>query len=131
MCHHFLKRYAQKNNKTIRGISKEAMELLIDYDWPGNVRELENTIERAVVLSKSDVIGPEEIPARFLGGPERVRRLTIDLGTPLAEIEMRVIEETLKMTRNDKRLAAQLLGIATRTIYRKLGTREEDADQSD
>ncbi|MCA9522329.1 MAG: sigma-54-dependent Fis family transcriptional regulator [Myxococcales bacterium] len=131
LCHHFLKRYAQKNNKTIRGISKEAMELLIDYDWPGNVRELENTIERAVVLSKSDVIGPEEIPARFLGGPERVRRLTIDLGTPLAEIEMRVIEETLKMTRNDKRLAAQLLGIATRTIYRKLGTREEDADQSD
>ena len=120
LAHHFLRHYADKNQKRIHGIAPEAAELLGEYAWPGNVRELENVIERAVVLAKGDGIGPEDLPAkvRTHGGAQRV--VAIPLGTPLHEVEMRLIHETLRMTRGDKRLAARLLGIATRTIYRKL-----------
>ena len=120
LCHHFLTVFARKNNKLIRGFSQEVLERLMDYAWPGNVRELENTVERAVVLCKGETITIDDIPTRFFLESSERRRLTIELGTPLTEIEQRVISETLKMTRGDKRLAAQLLGIATRTIYRKL-----------
>jgi two-component system response regulator HydG len=88
------------------------------------VRELENAIERAVVLTKSTVIDVEDLPREVRGAPPLAsgsgRALTFEIGTPLSDIEMRVIHETLRHTKGDKRLAAQLLGIATRTIYRKL-----------
>ena len=100
------------------------------YPWPGNVRELEHAIERAVVLSKAAEIGPDDLPeavrssqaARTAGlaGAVEGRTLTVPLGTTMEEIELRVIRETLRHTKGDKNLAAQLLGIAARTIYRKL-----------
>ena len=122
---HFLGRFRQKNNKPVQGFTRAALDVLSDYDWPGNVRELENAVERAVVLSKASVIDVEDLPRELRSGGALVhagagRSLAIEIGTPLEEIEMRVINETLKHTRGDKRLAAQLLGIATRTIYRKL-----------
>ena len=96
--------------------------MLIEYDWPGNVRELENAVERAVVLTKSRMIDLEDLPREILGARATLggRSLSIEIGTPLEEIERRVIHETLKQTKGDKRVAAQLLGIATRTIYHKL-----------
>ncbi|HUB08847.1 MAG TPA: sigma-54 dependent transcriptional regulator [Myxococcales bacterium] len=130
---HFLRQYCQKNGKQREGFTPEAERALEGYGWPGNVRELENAIERAVVLSRGPLIDVEDLPnlsppegpsggaagpsgAAGLGG----RTLTVPLGTPLEEIERRVIRETLRQTRGDKTLAAQLLGIATRTIYRKI-----------
>ncbi len=99
------------------------------YEWPGNVRELENTIERAVVLARGDVIDAEDLPGEVRTGvgrrPATARASPFAIGTPLAEIERRVIHATLAHVGGDKRLCAQLLGIATRTIYRRL---EEERD---
>jgi two-component system response regulator HydG len=117
---HFLRRYAEKNQKPIDGISTKAMARLIDYSWPGNVRELENTIERAVVLARGRILDEGDLPETILGEARDAQVLTVQLGTPLEEIERRVIRETLRFTEGDKKRAAQLLGIATRTIYRKL-----------
>jgi two-component system response regulator HydG len=121
---YFLTRFREKNGKSLTGCTRAALDVLVEYDWPGNVRELENAIERAVVLSKASVIDVEDLPREVRGAPPvsagSGRALTFEIGTPLADIEMRVIHETLRHTKGDKRLAAQLLGIATRTIYRKL-----------
>jgi two-component system response regulator HydG len=120
---HFVQVYADKNAKPIAGCTRRALELLCDYPWPGNVRELENAIERAVVLTRSTTIGEEDLPREVrdaaLHGPD-ARTLSFAIGTPLEEIERRMIHETLRHTRGDKRLAAKLLGIAPRTIYRRL-----------
>jgi two-component system response regulator HydG len=118
---YFLKKYSEKNGKSIRGISREAMNTLEVYDWPGNVRELENAIEQAVVLAQSDIIGLVDLPASVhQRETANHSSIVIPLGTPLGEIQRRVISETLKMTSGDKELAAKLLGISSRTIYRKL-----------
>ena len=98
---------------------------LTDYSWPGNVRELENVIERAPVLCRSDTLRLEDLPdAVAQASTPAPSALTFAIGTPLEEVEHRMIRETLAYTTGDKSLAAQLLGISTRTIYRKLG---EDA----
>jgi two-component system, NtrC family, response regulator HydG len=121
LAEYFLQKYAEKNNKAVAGFSSEALDLLCGYHWPGNVRELENAVERAVVLTRNDALGPDDLPPEIHGKPgANGRSVTIPIGTPLDEIERRVIHETLRHTDGDKRLAAQLLGIATRTVYRKL-----------
>lgn len=120
LAQHFLTRFASRNRKDVRVISREAMELLLAHDWPGNVRELENTIEHAVVLCRGDTIRAEDLPDLVARDDHARQYLTIQLGTPLDDIEQQVIQQTLRMTKGNKRLAAQLLGIATRTIYRKL-----------
>jgi two-component system, NtrC family, response regulator HydG len=119
---HFIQSYREKNGKTIAGCSRRALELMANYSWPGNVRELENAIERAVVLARTTTIGEDDLPreVRASVSEEGTRVLTFPIGTPLEELERQAIHETLRHTRGDKRLAAQLLGIATRTIYRKL-----------
>ncbi len=124
----FLRRYAQKNGKTVRGFSSDALASLENYAWPGNVRELQHAIERAVVLCRSDVVERGDLPETVVQGPQGVAsHLTIPIGTPMEEIERRVIHETLRHTRGDKTMAARLLGIAARTIYRKLERDAADA----
>jgi two-component system response regulator HydG len=98
---------------------------LCAYGWPGNVRELENVIERAVVLGRTASIDVENLPAPVAQAEARTGNLVFALGTPLEEIERQVIKATLDHTGGDKRIAAQLLGIATRTIYRKLAAEGE------
>jgi two-component system response regulator HydG len=129
---HFLSRFREKNMKAVAGCTRAALDALSAHDWPGNVRELENAIERAVVLTKSSAIDVEDLPREVASGGAQLssgRALSFEIGTPLSEIELRVITETLRHTKGDKRLAAQLLGIATRTIYRKLD--REDAGGED
>ena len=131
LAEHFIQVYREKNGKNVVGLSRRALELLQGYPWPGNVRELENAVERAVVLSRSPTIGEDDLPgevrtqAAFEPG---ARVLSFPVGTPLDQVERLLIHETLRHTRGDKRLAAQLLGIATRTIYRKL---ESDGSEGD
>ncbi len=135
LANHFVARFATKNGKPLRGLTQAALEALEAYSWPGNVRELENAIERAVVLSRGAELDVEDLPEQVRSGallrggaaPSPAaqalmegRTLTVPLGTTMDEIEMRVIRETLRQTKGDKNLAAQLLGIAARTIYRKL-----------
>jgi two-component system response regulator HydG len=120
----FLARLAERNRKDVRTIAREAMELLIAHDWPGNVRELENTIEHAVVLCRGDTVRADDLPDLVARETSAKQYLTIQLGTPLDEIEQQVLQQTLRLTKGNKRLAAQLLGVAVRTIYRKLAGEE-------
>jgi DNA-binding NtrC family response regulator len=120
LAEHFLAVYCAKNNRDRLRIAKGAMDRMMDYVWPGNVRELSNVIERAVILSKGQEIVPSDLPPTMAASDADLAALTISIGTPLAEVEQRVIQETLRRTKGDKVLAAQLLGISARTIYRKL-----------
>ncbi len=119
---HFLGVYCKKNGRARLGVAPEVLHKLADYSWPGNVRELENVIERAAVLCRGENIGMEDLPEAIARAASPApAALSFPLGTPLAEVEERLIRETMKYTGGDKSLAAQLLGISTRTIYRKLG----------
>jgi two-component system response regulator HydG len=123
LAEHFLRFYAARNARQLAGFSRAAVEALGRYDWPGNVRELENAVERAVVLSRSTAVELDDLPPEVRtggAGQGDGRTLSFAVGTPLEEIERRVIHATLAHVGGDKRLCAQLLGIATRTIYRRL-----------
>ncbi len=125
---HFVRHYAHKNNKEVSGFSEAARKALQQYGWPGNVRELENVVERAVVLTRTAIVELGDLPQPIQQGADKRRahihrngpQVIIPFGTKLEEMERFMIRETLKETGGDKSLAAQLLGIAARTIYRKL-----------
>ncbi len=118
---HFLGVYCKKNGRPRLVVPTEVMRRLSDYAWPGNVREIENVMERAAVLCRGEVLSLQDLPDHVAEcEPAEPNVLTIPLGTPLADVEERLIRETLRHTGGDKSLAAQLLGISTRTIYRKV-----------
>jgi two-component system response regulator HydG len=144
----FLRRYSAKNDKHLEGVTARAMDALSSHAWPGNVRELENVIERAVVLSRDQVIDLDDLPAPFSklvelsssnrrsdSLPSDGRGVFLPVGTSLEEAERRLLLETLKATNGDKGLAAKILGVATRTIYRKLSSPEralaDDEERAD
>jgi DNA-binding NtrC family response regulator len=119
LVNHFLNRYNAKRRKGMVAVSDQAMKALVDYDWPGNVRELENAIERAVVLTENDVIGPSDLlyygrmTARPLGpGTYEIRRLE--------EVERDHIEKTLAMLNGQRGRTAEALGIDRKTLRAKL-----------
>ena len=123
---HFLGIYCHKNARPRLSVARPVTELLGEYLWPGNVRELENVIERAVVLCRGDTLTVDDLPEAIVqASAPAPSALTVAIGTPLEEVESRLIRETLRHTKGDKSLAAQLLGISTRTIYRKLGETDE------
>ncbi len=118
---HFLGVYCKKNGRPRLDVRKEALDRLLGYPWPGNVRQLENVMERAAVLCRGQELGLADLPESIRDAePAGAQALTFALGTPLSEVEQRLIQETLRHTGGDKTLAAQLLGISARTIYRKL-----------
>ncbi len=122
LARHFAAHHARRNNRAIRAIEPEALAALEAWPWQGNVRELENAMERAVVLARDEVIRLADLPAplRQAGGsPEAGGWLTVAVGTPLRDVERRVIEATLRNCAGDRDLAASLLGITARTIYRR------------
>jgi two-component system response regulator HydG len=129
LAQHFLRVYAAKNNRKLDGFSDEAVRRLEAYAWPGNVRELENVIERGVVLARGSVMELTDLPEEIVGAtplPEGV--LSVRIGTSLAEVERRLLEETLRVTKGNRTLTAKLLGIDPKTVYRKLGRAEDPAD---
>jgi two-component system response regulator HydG len=129
LAEHFLRIYAAKNNRKLDGFSDEALERLEGYAWPGNVRELENVIERAVVLARAGRIDAGDLPHEVGGVKPPPRDAIVQLvGTPLAEIEQRLLDETLRITGGNKTQAAKLLGIDVRTVSRKLERLDEASD---
>jgi two-component system response regulator HydG len=121
----FLQGFAERNRRPVTGFSDAALQALAGHDWPGNVRELQHAVERAVVLCRGEVVDVGDLPDPVRAAvPGRSlppsSSLSIPVGTPLEEIERIVIRETLRHTRGDKNLAARLLKVAPRTIYRKL-----------
>jgi len=119
LAQHFMVLYSKKNGKELKGMSPEAVEALSAWSWPGNVRELENAIERAVVLCRDDLVGVDDLPKPLRGGGGSRKRISFEVGTPLKTVERRLIEETLRYCDGDKSLAASLMGITARTIYRR------------
>ena len=139
LANYFLRMYCAKNGRTIEGIAKDTMEVLMKYPWPGNVRELENTIERAVVLTRDSCIAPADLPEDILNISKNaedvssgLRVLNIPIGRiPLKDIEKIVMEETLKQSKGNKNIASKILGISTRTLYRKMDAEEgPDSDEA-
>ncbi|OGL13030.1 MAG: Fis family transcriptional regulator [Candidatus Rokubacteria bacterium RIFCSPLOWO2_02_FULL_72_37] len=131
LAQHFLRMYAAKNNRKLEGFTDEALRRLEAYAWPGNVRELENVIERGVVLARSAQMDVADLPPEIAGAtplPEGV--LSVRIGTPLAEVEQRLLEETLRVTKGNKTLTARLLGIDPRTVSRKLERQDEPGEGS-
>ena len=123
LAQHFLRRYAEENRKEVVGFTEAAMEALDRYHFPGNVRQLQNVVQRAVILCRQERIDLMDLPEEIVSAESVPRReLVIPIGTPLEEIERRLIHETLKHTHGDKNLAARLLGLSARTIYRKLAS---------
>ncbi len=126
---HFLKRFADRHGKQVVSIEHRALDALLDWPFPGNVRELENAIERAVVLCPGDVLRFEDLPVPIKaqgGAPlESGDLLSFRVGTPLEQLERAAIDATLRHTGGDKQLSAKLLGLSLRTLYRRLGEREE------
>jgi two-component system response regulator HydG len=127
---HFLETYKKRSNKSITGITEKALARLRRYDWPGNVRELENAIERAVIIAQGRMITIDDLPDNVRGVESETdarKRVEVDIGTTIDEVEKRVILETLGYTQGDKTRAAQILGIGRKTLYRKLRQYEQDA----
>lgn len=119
LTHKFLEESARKNGRSVPILESEVVSLLLRYPWPGNIRELQNLMERLVVLSRDGNIRVKDLPPE-LGKERGPTTLLIPLGMSLREIERLVMDETLKIVNGDKRLAANMLGIHPRTIYRHL-----------
>jgi DNA-binding NtrC family response regulator len=128
---YFLVRFAERyKNKTLRGISREAENLLSAYSWPGNVRELKNVIERIVVLESGEMILPEHLPKEIFhlpevksGTPDK-RYILPDGGVSLDDLEKDLIVQALERAKQNKTLAARLLNISYDSLryqIKKLG----------
>jgi len=127
---HFLSLFAEKNGKTIRGLTHEARNILLRYDYPGNVRELENLIERAVVLTRDDVIGRNDLPLT-VQDPDLKDETGTNLTATVEGVERRMIREALARSDGVQTRAADLLGISERALRYKLikyGFRQEDSE---
>lgn len=117
---HFLKKYCQKNNRQIKGMSRSTLNKLMLCEWPGNVRELENLIERAVVLCKTDTIEIEDLqlPAEQYPTPTAVNGKTFHELIDIAERQ--IISDTLNNVNWDKEKAAEALKISRASLYNKI-----------
>jgi len=119
----FLERLAERSNKPVSGIGRLVAERLINYNWPGNVRELENCMERAVALAKFNEITPDDLPAKIRNyRPTEVFNLSEDPNElpSMKVVEERYIRKVLAAVSGNKTLAARVLGLDRRTLYRKL-----------
>jgi DNA-binding NtrC family response regulator len=112
---YFLRKYIQKYNKPELKINQHALDKLIRYSWPGNIRELQNTIEKAVILSESPVIKPDDL---FLRPAEEIS--SIDPVITLGEMEEKMIRLALEKNNGNFTAAAEQLGITRQTLYNKL-----------
>ncbi len=123
LAQHFLTRFVARRARGEAILSSGAAELLLRYDWPGNVRELENTIERALALSRSAEIVREDLPERIRRASESRVIIAADEPTdlvPLEEVERRYILRVMNAVSGNKSLAADILGLDRSTLYRKL-----------
>jgi DNA-binding NtrC family response regulator len=118
LAYHFLRLYTEENQKQVKGISTEAMNLLLEYNWPGNVRELENAIERAVIMADRDYLTPNDFPQNMREGFSAFMKRGAKDRKSLDEIKAEYIGEILKDANGNKKIAAEILKVNPRTLYR-------------
>ncbi len=125
LAEHFLAKYAEQMQKPVTGISRPAMELLMQHDWPGNIRELENVLERAVALEATPTVLDESLPPSIRGGgPARSAGPTstdlpdggFDLEAHVKEIERGYLAQALEQAGGVQVKAAELLGMSFRSF---------------
>ncbi len=119
---YFLKKYAARMQKDVRAMAPAALDQLLRHTWPGNVRELENAMQRAIAVATGDMIGSFQLTpliSTATAGQSLGPAVTIPIGTTMAEAEERIITGTLNHCDGDKEKAAKLLGISSRTLYRR------------
>lgn len=114
---HFIDKFSQRENKQILSVSPEVMRVFSAYSWPGNLRELENVVERAVVLTKSNVIDLKHIPAEIKKGAETGDSVNLK---SLKELEIETIVNTITAFNGNKSKAARVLGITRKALYNRL-----------
>jgi DNA-binding NtrC family response regulator len=123
---HFINKFSVENNKNVKGINKEALEFLMQYEWPGNVRELENLIERVIALTSNEYIPANELPYSFKNIPkinglkESVLDGKVSFLQAEEEFEKEVILDALKRTNYIQSHAAEILGISRRILKYKM-----------
>lgn len=127
-----LRRLGNKNNKIIRTVTPAFLDALSGYDWPGNVRELENVLERALILSRSDALGPDLLPPQITGAQANEMDMTFGFESEdpeppqakgpasLEEAEKLAIMQALEENGNHRERTAEALGISRRTLQYKL-----------
>jgi two-component system NtrC family response regulator len=128
MIDYFITKYAEMNGKVVRSITKEALDVLMKYNFPGNVRELENLIQRAVVLTRGEIITLTDLP-NIVRQPynigfddENYNGIELgDLNLKVEKMEKTLIEKALKQTSGNQVRAAELLNISERTLRYKIG----------
>jgi two-component system response regulator HydG len=121
LAQHFLRSFSEKNHKTIKGFTPQAMDRLIRHEWPGNVRELMNAVERGVVLSRGEYLVETDlplIPTALRDEPQAPEMPAAPM--PLNEVERAAIMKVLEATRGNKSEAARRLGITRKTLLKKL-----------
>lgn len=124
----FLTRSAEARREPVKHLSEEALELLQRYPWPGNVRELENALERAVILTKGEVIGLDALPERIAEArPEPFVSERVNVNPTMETIERAYIMWVLQAEHGNKTRAAEVLGIDPSTLHRKLSRFGVDA----
>ena len=129
----FLEDCAAQAGKRVAGLSGAAAEKLLAYAWPGNVRELRNSIERAVALARFEQITLDDLPEKVRDS----RRTQIVLASddpselvPLDQVERRYIRRVLEAAGGNKTLAARILGLDRKTLYRKLESWADDESET-
>lgn len=115
LAEHFLRIYAHKYKKEARGFTREAKNKLLKYRWPGNVRELQHSIERAVILSSSSQLRPDDFSFQTSQRPNKS-----DEVLNLEQLEKQAIERALRLSEGNISRAAEYLGITRFALYRKL-----------
>ncbi|MBK7397903.1 MAG: sigma-54-dependent Fis family transcriptional regulator [Myxococcales bacterium] len=128
---HFLRSHAGRADKGMPTLAPEAAARLLAHAWPGNVRELQNVIERAVALCRGDEIGPDDLPERLrvaptIGTTESFVPTVSESLPTLEEVERRYVDHVLATYGGNKAVAARVLGIGRKTLYRKLERALED-----
>lgn len=116
----FIEEFNLKNDRNIQGIAREALQTLKKYSFPGNVRELKNVVERAVIVSRNDVIEVEDLPESVRSKAERAPRVEFRLGNTMEEVEKQFLFHTINYADGNKTKAAKMLGISLKTLHNKL-----------
>ena len=122
----FINKFNGENNKKVKGVSQEALEIMMNYEWPGNVRELENLIERVITLTPNEYIQPNEIPfslkniTKTNGLRESILTGKVSFLNAEEEFERGIILDALKRTNFIQSRAAEMLGISRRILKYKM-----------